>query len=306
MVFDQEEALDTLSACFLHTGPPRTVALDSSFAHRIKLVHDCWRVQDSPSLKVLDIGCGQGYTTSALAYFLGNSGHVKGLDPGEPTYGAPITLQQAQEYMQQSKLGKQLSFARATLPGFLKSDGSSSWDAAVFCHSLWYFTNNAQISEQFSAAAQGGIKQLMLAEYTWETDSKEQLPHQLAAQAQVLLHRLKKHDGGGMKAGEPNIRGGLEFGELVALAEGQGWRVARRGIVSPPEGMRDGYWETRVVTGAKFTQDVFDQGLSKDDEENILGFIPKVQQALNELEAMGKPVVTMDVAWAVLELGQPK
>ena len=296
-----EAILDTLSACFLHKGTGRDRTLDSTFSHRIQLCR-AWGVDDETPLQVLDVGCGQGESTAVLAYFVGKSGHVTGLDPAEPSYGAPFTLQQSQDYLGESSLGKRVSFVRDNLPDFLNSGAYHPFDAAVFCHSLWYFSNRDLVHAQFAALAKASFARVFLAEYTFESDALEQRPHQLAARAQMRLHALKKQDAGGMKPGEPNVRGALEVDELLTVAQSAGWSVARRGSVSPPEEMRDGYWEAKIVTSPSFKDGVLLQGFSKPQEESVLAFIPQIEQALEKLEYVGGRVATMDVAWAVLEL----
>ncbi len=298
-----EAILDTLSASFLHQGSDRDKTLDSTFSHRIELCR-AWGVGDKTPLQVLDVGCGQGESTAVLAYFVGKSGHVTGLDPAEPSYGAPFTLQQSQDYLKASSLGGRVSFVRDNLPDFLDSDAYQSFDAAVFCHSLWYFSTRDLIRSQFAALVKARFVRVFLAEYTFENDALEQRPHQLAARAQMRLHALKKQDAGGMKPGEPNIRGALEMEELLKLAQSAGWSVARRGVVSPPEAMRDGYWEAKIVTSRSFQEGVLSQGFSNAQEESVLAFVPQIEQAMEQLEYVGERVTTMDVAWAVLERQQ--
>ena len=45
--------------------------------------------------KVLEIGCGQGDMTAALANAVGTQGHVTAVDIASPEYGAPVTLGQS-------------------------------------------------------------------------------------------------------------------------------------------------------------------------------------------------------------------
>lgn len=294
-----EDILDTLSTCFLHNGTGRDKTLDSTFSHRIQLCR-AWGVGDEAPLQVLDVGCGQGESTAVLACFVGKTGHVTGLDPAEPSYGAPFTLQQSQNYLAESPLGKRVSFVRDNLPDYLDSGKCRAFDAAVFCHSLWYFSNRDLIRAQFAALARAGFARVFLAEYTFASEALERRPHQLAARAQMQLHAFKKQESGGMRSGEPNVRGALEVDELLKVAQSAGWSVARRGCVSPPEEMRDGYWEAKIVTSSSFKEGVLSQGLSTAQEESVLAFIPQVEQAMEQLHSVGGRVATMDVAWAVL------
>ncbi|OAA55692.1 SAM-dependent methyltransferase [Cordyceps fumosorosea ARSEF 2679] len=300
-----EEILDTLSACFLHNGPGRVESLDNTFAHRIQLCR-AWGLDALEPFHVLDVGCGQAESTAVLAYFAGEDGHATGLDPAEPSYGAPFTVQQSQDYLRQSSpLGPRITFARRSLPEFLATANARStvFDMAVFCHSLWYFTGSDAVHDHFVALAGAGIPRVCLAEYSTASadDDPAQRPHQLAARAQMRLHAAREQHLSEAKPSTLNVRGALEVEELLRVAESAGWSVTRRGIVSPPAGMRDGYWEAGVVTSPRFREGIISQGLPKEQEDSVLEFIPQIGQAIEHLKSIGEPVATMDVAWAVLE-----
>ncbi|KAJ6786989.1 hypothetical protein PWT90_04122 [Aphanocladium album] len=298
-----ETILDTLFASVLHKQDSRDRAWDSNFEHRIQLCRS-WGIDDKAALKVIDVGCGQADSTAVLAYLVGSNGHVTGLDPAPPTYGAPLTLGQAQDYLKQSALGPRVSFVENNLPDFLASGTAPHFDAAVFCHSLWYFDGRGMIDEHFAAVARAGVSRIYLAEYTFAGGSAEQRPHQLAARAQILLHKHKRPGTQKTKLGELNVREALEFDELLAVAAGSGWTPAKRGVVTPSPDLKDGYWETVIVAHEAFREGVLAQKLAEEDENRLLDYIPQVQKAKEELEAAGKPIATMDVAWAVLELRQ--
>lgn len=299
-----EEILDTLSSCVLHKSTRgRDKTLDSAFEHRMQLCR-AWGVGSASIAKVIDVGCGQGDSTAVLAYFVGTDGHVTGLDPAPPSYGSPVTLGDSQAFLKDSNLGERVDFVENNLPDFLAGGGGADFDAAVFCHSLWYFSDRDTIHEHFAALAQAGVARVLLAEYTFASDAPEQRPHQLAAQAQMLLHKLKRPGTKKTAFGELNVRDALDFDELLQVAGRSGWAAAKRGIVSPPAGMKDGYWEVQIVTHTVFREGVLAQKLPAEQEKSILDFIPQVEQAREQVKAAGKEVVTMDVAWAVLELRQ--
>ncbi|WP_313894079.1 methyltransferase domain-containing protein [Psychrobacillus sp.] len=48
--------------------------------------------------KVLEIGCGQGDTTAALAYLVGDTGFVHGIDIASPNYRSPVTLRNSIDF----------------------------------------------------------------------------------------------------------------------------------------------------------------------------------------------------------------
>ena len=62
--------------------------------HRFALVE---AFQIKPDMRVLEIGCGQGDTTVALADAVGANGQVIALDIAAGDYGAPFTLAEAHD-----------------------------------------------------------------------------------------------------------------------------------------------------------------------------------------------------------------
>lgn len=74
---------------FLETRPDSeqtrsSKSLLAQMEHRVDLVQ-YWDIQ--PGSRVLEIGCGQGDTTTVLADAVGEHGHVDAIDPGSPDYG---------------------------------------------------------------------------------------------------------------------------------------------------------------------------------------------------------------------------
>lgn len=55
---------------------------------------DLFKTWDIPSgSKILEIGCGQGDCTLAMAYLVGEQGHITGIDPAPLDYGSFIGKQ---------------------------------------------------------------------------------------------------------------------------------------------------------------------------------------------------------------------
>lgn len=58
--------------------------------HRVALISH-WDIK--PGSTILELGCGQGDCTVALAVAVGPNGHVTAIDPGPPDYGSYIFSQ---------------------------------------------------------------------------------------------------------------------------------------------------------------------------------------------------------------------
>ena len=107
--------------------------------HRIDLV-EAFGIQDGMS--VIEVGCGQGDTTVALADRVGESGRVLAVDIAPPDYGAPITLGEATSSIAASSLGSRVEFQLET---DLLDFPDGRFDVAVLSHCSWYFRDLEQL-----------------------------------------------------------------------------------------------------------------------------------------------------------------
>lgn len=74
-----------LAALYPHRNEVhRDVIVVPQMQHRLDLIK-FWEIEEAD--KVLEIGCGQGDCTIALAHTIGESGHVTALDPASLDYG---------------------------------------------------------------------------------------------------------------------------------------------------------------------------------------------------------------------------
>ncbi|KAE8416403.1 hypothetical protein BDV36DRAFT_284544 [Aspergillus pseudocaelatus] len=133
--------METILSSFLHdsTSALKTQIFIPRFIHRLRMA-EAWGI--SSGERILDIGCGQGDSSLILAHLVGPNGRITGIDSVQPEYGTPFAVQQSQEYTKRSSLGSSLTFLRTDAPSFvhgLDCPASEVFDAAVLCHSLWYF-----------------------------------------------------------------------------------------------------------------------------------------------------------------------
>ncbi|KAK0385330.1 hypothetical protein NLU13_7806 [Sarocladium strictum] len=295
-------SLDNLLDCHLHDKKHRPTAIVPTFVHRLKIA-DAWAIPRS-ARRLLDIGCGQGESTLILAN-TNSEVHATGVDSGPADYGSPYTLGQSQAFTLASPLGQRIAFERADPVSYLR-DGKditrAQFDAAFFCHSLWYWSSADEVRNVFSALAETGVPQIYIAEWAGEASRPEQEAHALAAKAQKELY-AERHSIGGSRLLQQNIRTGFLPDELFALAaEAGGWKVARRGVVTAPSDLMDGVWETDYVKSENdWKRGIMElDGLSEEKKQKFLQYSDQVKEAVERCGGR-KEVRCMDAVWAVLE-----
>ncbi|GKV56441.1 SAM-dependent methyltransferase [Sporosarcina sp. NCCP-2222] len=204
--------------------------------HRLKLI-DSWGI--SYGSKVLEIGCGQGDTTAALAYTVGKQGSVIGLDIASPSYGSPVTLGDAAARLMQSPLGSQAEIRFEC--DVLSEDvdfPSGSFDFIVFSHCSWYLDSFETLEALFSKIKKWGGK-LCFAEWDTRIQTIEQYPHFLAVLIQSHYECFKKDS-------LSNVRTLFTPMDVKRIAKSTGWTIQREETIFSPE-MQDGEWEIEMT-----------------------------------------------------------
>ena len=242
--------------------------------HRRNLI-TAWSIPSpaSPN-RILDIGCGQGDMTEALAHHLLPNGHVVGIDPGPGDYGSPQTLAEAQaEIKQDPVIGDKIHFHLETpAADFFRAERGESFYAAVLAHCLWYFDSRQSVRELFAVLGKVGLKRVCIAEHALSASLAEQEPHVLAAQMQGKVYGL------GVEAGKDrNVRTALSPDEIKPLAVGCGWKVGREGLLTPEPRLLDGRWEVDYVLGEEFRKGVIEGQLGERVQSEILTCIDQVR-----------------------------
>ncbi|BCS10684.1 hypothetical protein ALUC_40024A [Aspergillus luchuensis] len=166
--------MDILLSSYLHDEKARTSIVEPNFQHRLALTQ-AWDIAQGS--RVLDIGCGQGESSLVLALINGSHGQITAIDTAPPDYGGPYTVEQSQKHIQASTLGQRIQFLRTDTAGLLSQPTrTDKYDAAVLCHSLWYFPDRASIAQVFQLLADAKVRYLCLAEYGFRASRPAQ-PH---------------------------------------------------------------------------------------------------------------------------------
>lgn len=250
--------------------------------HRLDL-QKFWNI--APGSRILEIGCGQGTTTTVLGAIVGPDGHIDAVDPGPPDYGSPFTLSQAQSHISTTAIGKRITWHNDDPIEFLKKNPDPKWDYAIFAHCLWYFDSKDEVSRTL-AAVKGRANKLLVAEYAMKATEKAALPHVLAA---ITRASLEAHN----KESEANIRCLLGPQSIKDLATAAGWTLEGESEVVPAEELQDGHWEVSEVKANLFVTEV-DKYI---EDERVNAVIKSSREALLAAiaAAEGKKMRTMDV-----------
>ena len=200
--------------------------------HRLRLVR-LWGVGRGE--RILEIGCGQGDTTAALAYCTGPEGFVWGIDPAGEDYGAPETPGMARDRLLSGPLAGRLrmDFGFDLVRDFDCLRGEA-FDRVVLSHSLWYMDSYETLSEILKTCRRIG-KKLSIAEWDPIAAEPEQAAHACAAFLQAVCGCFAPLE-------EANVRTIFMPDEIAAAVRLAGWHVERDGLLSSRQ-LQDGIWE---------------------------------------------------------------
>lgn len=196
--------------------------------HRLDLV-EAFGVEKGMS--ILEIGCGQGDTTVALADAVGDSGKVIGIDIASRDYGAPLTLGQATDRIKSSVLGERMAFHFEM--DFESFESSESYDLVVFSHSSWYFNNPEDLLHYFKKL-RSMTKSIAFAEWDLDFTHISQRAHFCAASILALYSNFVKNDG--------NIQNLFHKEQIRELLEKAGFQNVKQGRVNATY-LQDAQWE---------------------------------------------------------------
>jgi predicted methyltransferase len=263
--------------------PPVQVAvMEHQTRHRNALIEK-WPIH--VGAKVLEIGCGQGDCTEALAEAVGPEGQIDALDPAPLDYGSPETVGEAQARISASDIGSIITWHQKSPAEFLVATEPGTYDVVVICHSLWYHSSPASVKETLSML-KGKAEKLCIAEYALAATEPNAVPHVLAALTRASLETQNE-------SSDANIRTAISPAAIREIAEAVGWKLVKAETVVPELSMQDGHWESTSVVSETFLQEI-DQHVKNEKMKELLH---SMRQAVkNALHALGgSNAQTMDV-----------
>jgi SAM-dependent methyltransferase len=188
-----------------------------------------------PGARILEVGCGQGDMTPALADAVGPEGHVLGVDIASPDYGAPLTLGESAAYLAATPLGERIEFrfeCDVLDPATSFPDGA--FDDVVLSQCSWYFADLGQLRHTLTRV-RPWARRLRFAEWDLTARTREQLPHLLAVLIQGQIEAGGSH-------GEGNVRTPFSRQALLDILAETGWQIDGQRTVDTA-GLQDADWE---------------------------------------------------------------
>ncbi|GEL78358.1 SAM-dependent methyltransferase [Tenuibacillus multivorans] len=196
--------------------------------HRLDLVGE-FGIKEGMS--VLEIGCGQGDTTVAIADAVGKNGKVIGIDIASREYGAPLTLGQATDRIKNYRLGERVTFHFGV--DFKTFESRDKYDVAVLSHSSWYFKRPEDLLSYFKKLRRM-TKYICIAEWDLYFTHISQRAHFCAASILALYSNYVNNDG--------NIQNLFHKTQVIELLEMSGFQIAKQEVVDATY-LQDAQWE---------------------------------------------------------------
>jgi len=200
--------------------------------YRMQLVEG-WQIP--PGARVLEIGCGQGDMTAALAHAVGDGGHVTAVDIAPTDYGTPISLGESADHLKSMLLGQRIEFHfECDVMDPAISFQADAFDYVVLAHCSWYFPSLDHL-RRLLLRIKPWARRLCFAEWDLEPRTLDQIAHLLAVliQGQVAAYHIDTAS---------NVLTPFSRIRLLQLLQETAWNVSTEFVVDATQ-LQDGEWE---------------------------------------------------------------
>lgn len=247
--------------------------------HRLKLI-DFWGIKEGD--RVLEIGCGQGDTTIALAVKVGEKGFVHGLDIADDSYGSPETIGKARKRILNSDIGKRI---KMTFDCNLLNDDiifdDDEFDVVVLSHCLWYFPDY-EIFEKILKKVKKYAKRVCIAEWNPLITNTNQLYHLHAAQIQSVVESFIENS-------DSNIQTMFYPNDIKTAVVSAGYKISDT-ISIYSDDVYDAKWEVDMTLSAYPKKISRNENIPDKLKELLLSQIQEMREA-KEIKPMASYVL---------------
>lgn len=208
----------------------------SRIEHRLRLT-DSWKIFYGS--RILEIGCGQGETTAALAYTVGEGGFVCAVDLANEDYGSPENLGTARERLMFSHLGDRINIELGV--NILDRDFDfepNSFGYVVLSHCLWYLSSQEELRDILFKVRRWAPR-LCIAEWDPRVTSVGQYQHFMAANIQAVCESYHISD-------HFNIKTMFYPHEIENAMLSCGWDITSEESIEAYD-VQDAMWEIDIV-----------------------------------------------------------
>ena len=239
--------LADICRCLYYYGQDQDHVIERQISQRLELV-EFWKV--CPDYRILEVGCGEGITTVALAAAVGEKGQVVAVDIDGPDQWEDPPLGELVDHVRNSALGDRIQFMLATdLLDPHVEFADAYFDLAVFNQCAWYFPD-PDLLRQLFVRVHPWAQRLGYHEWDVNPDTMEQIPHMLSAMIQAHLESL------GFEVG--NIKSLILPEESKAIAVESGWEIVDQCRLESSHTMPDGIdWEPQM--GVQYAEKYLNQ-----------------------------------------------
>ena len=228
-----------------------------------------------PGASVLEIGCGQGDMTAALAHAVGSAGHVLAVDIAPPGYGGPLTVGQSADYLKSMPLGERIDFRlQCNLLDPSISFPADRFDYVVLAHCSWYFASLDEF-RRILLRIHPWAKHLCYAEWEMAPNTLDQVAHLLAVLIQGEVAAFQEHSTG-------NVRTPFSRTRCKQLLRETGWHVTEESRVDSTQ-LMDAEWEIANCLGSSLSETALSAMPS-----NLLELLSSQKDTLRTLAGSGK------------------
>lgn len=214
---DFSHGLDEFAQCWAErTQEERLLHI----AHRLELIR-FWDIREG--MHLLEVGCGQGGTTFALALAVGRAGHVTAIDTAAGDYGTP-PLSEVQGTIARSSVGERITFRLSCdLSDPATHFADQAFDAIVLSHSSWYLSQPDDLLT-ILRKSRPWARRLCFAEWDIMPRSTAHIPHMLAVLLQVQLRALDLRQ---EYTEQSNVRSLITRELAQRMAQEAGWTIQK-------------------------------------------------------------------------------